>query len=244
LFFFIIIQHLVFSTFLPFFLCIASLILNFPLCLHGTPYSSFSLLFYLLYTLLLRGRLPFPLPLQTVIVCLQVSSKVHNQLLQIADERAQSAEQKALQLERQLLSLRDKYGHPETSHPSTFTRPSTYTSTLGGYPSFSSTLLPPYTSSSPYSLSTSLSTHLPPSTSLEPFKLSSHCLFLASSPPTTDHLRPLPDSERAALPTSTGSFSHPLPSSSTDEHTSLLKPSTVLGKGAGSGSMMSCGIQW
>ncbi|CAI8036937.1 hypothetical protein GBAR_LOCUS20688 [Geodia barretti] len=94
-----------------------------------------------------------------------VSSKVHNQLLQIADERAQSAEQKALQLERQLLSLRDQYGHPETSHPSTFTRPSTYTSTLGGYPSFSSTLLPPYTSSSPYSLSTSLSTHLPPSTS-------------------------------------------------------------------------------
>ena len=36
------------------------------------------------------------------IVFLQVSSKVHNQLLQIADERAQSAEQKALQLERQV----------------------------------------------------------------------------------------------------------------------------------------------
>jgi hypothetical protein len=167
-----------------------------------------------------------------------VSSKVHNQLLQIADERAQSAEQKALQLERQLLSVRDKYGHPETSHPSTFTRPSTYTSTLGGYPSFSSTLIPPYTSSSPYSLSTSLSTHLPPSTSglsLEPFKLSFSLPSSSPSPPTTDHLRPLPDSERAALPTSTGSSSHPLPSSSADEHTSLLKPSTVLGKGAGSG---------
>ena len=57
---------------------------------------------FLLATLFLRGRLPFPLPLQTVIVCLQVSSKVHNQLLQIADERAQSAEQKALELERQV----------------------------------------------------------------------------------------------------------------------------------------------
>ena len=32
---------------------------------------------------------------------MQVSSKVHNQLLKIADERAQAAEQKALQLERQ-----------------------------------------------------------------------------------------------------------------------------------------------
>ena len=32
----------------------------------------------------------------------QVSSKVHNQLLQIADERAHTAEQKALQLEREV----------------------------------------------------------------------------------------------------------------------------------------------
>ena len=33
---------------------------------------------------------------------LQVSSKVHNQLLQIADERANFAEQKALKLEREV----------------------------------------------------------------------------------------------------------------------------------------------
>ena len=33
---------------------------------------------------------------------MQVSSKVHNQLLKIADERAQAAEQKAVQLERQV----------------------------------------------------------------------------------------------------------------------------------------------
>ena len=38
-------------------------------------------------------------------LCVQVSSKVHNQLLKIADERAQAAEQKALQLERQVKHL-------------------------------------------------------------------------------------------------------------------------------------------
>ena len=35
-------------------------------------------------------------------LCVQVSSKVHNQLLKIADERAQAAEQKAVQLEREV----------------------------------------------------------------------------------------------------------------------------------------------
>ena len=38
-------------------------------------------------------------------MCVQVSSKVHNQLLKIADERAQAAEQKAVQLERQVKHL-------------------------------------------------------------------------------------------------------------------------------------------
>ena len=41
----------------------------------------------------------------TLLLCVQVSSKVHNQLLKIADERAQAAEQKALQLERQVKHL-------------------------------------------------------------------------------------------------------------------------------------------
>ena len=39
------------------------------------------------------------------LLCVQVSSKVHNQLLKIADERAQGAEQKAVQLERQVMHL-------------------------------------------------------------------------------------------------------------------------------------------
>ena len=41
----------------------------------------------------------------TLLLCVQVSSKVHNQLLKIADERAHGAEQKAVQLERQVKHL-------------------------------------------------------------------------------------------------------------------------------------------
>ena len=41
----------------------------------------------------------------TLLLCVQVSSKVHNQLLKFADERAQAAEQKAVQLEREVKHL-------------------------------------------------------------------------------------------------------------------------------------------
>ena len=41
----------------------------------------------------------------TLLLCVQVSSKVHNQLLKFADDRAQAAEQKAVQLERQVMHL-------------------------------------------------------------------------------------------------------------------------------------------
>ena len=110
----------------------------------------------------------------------------------------------------QLLTLHEKYGKTEhmepSSHLSTFSRPSTYTTTLGGYPSLSSTLLPPYTSS-PYSLSTHLPTPTS-TTSLEPFKLT-FSLPSSNSSLTTS-------SERATL---TNSGRLPQLSSSTDEHT-------------------------
>ena len=150
----------------------------------------------------------------------------------------------------QLLSLREQsedlghtlLGKPSAPSLSTYTRPFSHTSTLGGYPSLSSTL-PPFTTSykSPYSLS-SLSTlppstlppstlppstfspstfspsTLPPSTSvsLEPFKLTFSLPSSSSSSSTATAAASVPDSGRAALPSSNGVASY---STSTDEDT-------------------------
>ena len=120
----------------------------------------------------------------------------------------------------QLLDLRGPSeekgsGGLTTSPLSLYTRPSSYTSTLGGYSSHSSTLLPPSLSSPLTSLSTQL-----PKPSLEPFKLT---FSLPSSSPSiySSSTMSVTESEKAIIvPSSTGAY--PLSATTTDEHTGII----------------------
>ena len=124
----------------------------------------------------------------------------------------------------QLLDLRGPSeekgsGGLTTSPLSLYTRPSSYTSTLGGYSSHSSTLLPPSLPPSLTSPLTSLSTQLP-KPSLEPFKLT---FSLPSSSPSiySSSTMSVTESEKAIIvPSSTGAY--PLSATTTDEHTGII----------------------
>ena len=126
----------------------------------------------------------------------------------------------------QLLSLREQLG--DTGHSladkittsplslSTYTHPSSYPTTLGAYPSLSSTL-PPYTTSShkyPPSLS-SLPHSTPPS--LEPFKLTFSLPSSSSSATSSSLAVSVPGSDGAAVPS--GPSAHP--ATTTDEYTGI-----------------------